>query len=339
MLAGGERMTRYPIKTETSDHRMLPGRARVRHYRAPEAVPLDRPVRRPPSIRIPPARTPAPRRRRRAPVHRPPVVHPMLLERDPAYVERAMPLLQAISDHYYRAEVEGSEHLSDRGSLLVSTHNGGAALPDTLAFLVAFHRRFGAQAPLHGLVHKIVLRLPGFRTAAPSFGALLASQESGEAALKADRPLIVMPGGDLDALKPFRQRHQITFGPRRGFIRLALRNRVPIIPVVSVGAHETFFVLNDGRWLAELSGLKRLMRVKTVPFTFSFPFGLGLAGVPSIPLPSKIKMRILPPIELRERASAADDPAAVERCFEQVRQTMQAGVDELAARRRFPVFG
>ncbi|HCF59165.1 MAG TPA: hypothetical protein DFS52_14375 [Myxococcales bacterium] len=329
-------MAKHPITREAQGlRRGTRPSEQVRRYRVAEAVRSERPVRPPPALHAPAARP-----RRRAPVRAAPrLVHPMLGARDPGYVEQLMPLFGALSDLYYRAEAAGTEHLSDRASLIVSTHNGGAALPDTIAFLVAWHRRFGAQAPLHGLVHKIVLRLPGLRTMVPKLGGLPASHESGQAVLTADRPLLVMPGGDLDALKPFRERHTVTFGPRRGFIRLALRNQVPIVPVVSVGAHETFLVLNDGRWLAKLSGLERLMRVKTVPLALSFPFGLTLAGVPSIPLPSKIKMKVLPPIELHEKRTAAEDPRVVERCFEHVRATMQRELDALAAGRKRLLLG
>ncbi len=259
---------------------------------------------------------------------------PTLFGRDPAFIKRVFPALAAMADSYYRAEVEGIENLSDKACLIVSTHNGGLATPDAYCLVVAFWRRFGLEAQGYGLMHRASFYIPMLGGFLNKLGAIPASTENGQRVLHANHPLFVCPGGDIDALKPFTQRHKIFFGKRRGFIRLALREQVPIIPVVSVGAHETLLVLNDGRWLADLIGLSRRYRIKTVPVTFSFPLGFTLGSLFSIPLPSKIRIRILPPITLSEPPTAADDKQAVERCFAHVRERMQSALDELASRRK-----
>lgn len=263
----------------------------------------------------------------------------LLRQRDPAAIRRYFPMLSWVVDRYFRAEVEGLEHLTDGAALFVGTHNGGTATPDLYALLLAFTRRFGIESPLFGLAHKAVFKIPFFGRFCAQGGAIPASPEAASTVLEAGFPVMVYPGGDIDALKPFSERHRINFAGRRGFVRTALRHQVPIVPVVSVGAHEIFYVLNDGRRMARWLGIDRLLRVKSVPLTLSFPFGLTIAGVPTIPLPSKIRLRVLPPIELLEPAAAADDEAVVERCYQHVVATMQRGLDELAARRRFPVLG
>jgi 1-acyl-sn-glycerol-3-phosphate acyltransferase len=265
--------------------------------------------------------------------------HPALQGRDPSLIRRVFPILSTICDRYYRAEVEGVEHLSDRAALMVGTHNGGMATPDSYALMVAFWRRFGLETPAHGLMHGVGFKLPYFGQLLPKLGAIHATPQNAQRVLQADRPCLVYPGGDLDSLKPFRRRHQITFGNRRGFIKTAIREQVPIIPIVSVGAHETLFVLNDGRKLAELTGFSKLFRIKTMPITFSFPFGLGIGGLFALPLPSKIKVKVLPRIELAEAPSAANDPAVVEKCFEHVTSTMQTALTGLASARRHVILG
>ncbi|MGI5865879.1 MAG: 1-acyl-sn-glycerol-3-phosphate acyltransferase [Myxococcales bacterium] len=270
------------------------------------------------------------------PVHR---LHPLLRERDPDFIRRVLPLVSALTDRYYRTELEGAEHLTCGPSLYVATHNGGAALPDLLGLLSFFWRRFAPEAPAYGLMHDIIPLLPGFGAFLRKAGGLRADVRSANVALRAGFPLLVAPGGDIDALKPFAQRHRVELAQRRGFVRLAIWHQVPIVPVVSVGAHEVMVVLHDGRRLAELTGLARWLRVKSLPVTLSFPFGLGLAGIPSFPLPAKVRIRVLPKIELGEPPAAADDRARVERCFEHVRAVMQRALDEMASRRRWPVLG
>lgn len=213
----------------------------------------------------------------------------VLRRRDPAAIRRALPYFSFVLDRYFRAEVEGVDNLSNQASLIVSTHNGGLVMPDLHALGLAFWRRFGAEAPAFGLIHKLGLRVPGFGPYAVSCGAIEASRDNAATVLRSDFPLLVCPGGDADSLRPFALRHRVSFGKRRGFIRTAIAEQVPIVPVISVGAHEVFFVLNDGRRLARLSGAARWLRLKSIPLTWSFPFGLTIGGLPSLPLPSTLR--------------------------------------------------
>lgn len=263
----------------------------------------------------------------------------LLGRRDPAMVAAAFRVLSAIVDRYFRAEVEGIENFGTDASLIVSTHNGGLVMPDLLALAVAFWRHHGIDARAYGLMHGLGFKVPGFGSSAVKLGAIEASRDNAAAVLRAGHPLLVCPGGDMDSLRPFSRRHEVSFGDRRGFIRLAIAEQVPIVPVVSVGAHEVFMVLNDGRWLAEVTGAARWLRLKSVPLALSFPLGLTIGGFPSIPLPAKVKVRVLPPIELGEDPAAASDDAVVERCFDLVRTRMQSALDELAAERRWPILG
>jgi 1-acyl-sn-glycerol-3-phosphate acyltransferase len=282
-------------------------------------------------------------RSRRAPalrlVHSAPSLDPVLMRRSPALIRRAFPALAAITDRYFRAEVEGVEHLTDRGSMVVSTHNGGVSAPDMYCLLVAFWRRFGLETPGYGLMHEAAFHIPVLGSFLDGLGAIPAGRKNAEKVLDAGFPLLVCPGGDMDALKPFSKRHTICFGKRKGFIRLAIEKQVPIVPAVSVGAHETLFVLNDGRSTAGRTGLSKFFRVKSLPLVLSFPFGLTPAGIFSIPLPSKIKVRILPRIELGEPSWASKNDEVVDRCFEHVRRTMQRALDDLASRRKRIFFG
>ena len=264
---------------------------------------------------------------------------PVLMQRDPELIRRAMPILEAVSDHYFRIDVEGTEHLSAGPTLLASTHNGGMWMPDMIGLYVAFVRRFGVDAPSYGMMFDFARHLPVYGRLATALGGIPASPQNARRVLRAGYPLMVCPGGEEDALKPFHDRHRIMFGKRRGFIRLAIEEQVPIVPVVSVGAHETMFVLNDGRRTAELTRIPLWLRIKTVPLALGFPWGLTVAGVGALPLPAKVTVRVLPPIELAAPPAAAHDPLVVERCFEHVRQRMQAALDDLASRRRHFFFG
>ncbi len=266
-------------------------------------------------------------------------LHPILRQRDPDLIRRSYPRVAWIVDKYFRTEIQGAEHLSDQACLMTATHNGGMATPDAYALAVAFWRRFGLEQPAYGLMHKAAFGMPLMGKFLVRMGAVHASRENARIVLRSNFPVMLCPGGDMDALKPYSQRHRITFGKRMGFIRMAISEQVPIVPVVSVGAHETLFVLNSGQRTARYSGLSKLFRIKAVPMTLGFPFGLTPASLGCLPVPSKIVLRILPRIELAERPEAANDPAVVQRCFDHVVQTMQTALSDLASQRKWPVLG
>src|SRR5439155_18096505 len=93
-------------------------------------------------------------------------------------------------------------------------------------------------------------------------------------------------GGDYDCFRPWTQRHTIDFAGRKGFVRLALRTGVPIVPVVSCGAHNSVVVLSRGERLARWMPHMRLMRIKVMPIMLGPPWGISF-GIPTLPLPTK----------------------------------------------------
>jgi hypothetical protein len=125
------------------------------------------------------------------------------------------------------------------------------------------------------------------------------------------------------------------FGNRRGYVRLALRQGVPIVPVVSAGSHATSIVLTDGRPLAKWLGMRRL-RIDVCPVTLSVPWGL-VVGItpPYLPLPTRIYLEVMEPIHFdRKGEAAARDEAYVEACHARVHGAMQAQLSALAGERR-----
>jgi 1-acyl-sn-glycerol-3-phosphate acyltransferase len=171
-------------------------------------------------------------------------------------------------------------------------------------------------------------------------GGLRASPEAAERALAAGAGVLIYPGGELDALKSFRSRNTVDLHGRTGFIKLAFRLGVPILPFVNIGGHEVYFTLFSSRALARWSGLEWLTRVKTVPVIAGLPWGLWCTGfVPYLPLPAKLNYKVGSPIHLEHDPALADDPEAVQAVYRRVTRVMQEMLDELASRRRFPVIG
>lgn len=159
-------------------------------------------------------------------------------------------------------------------ALLVGSHNGGMLAFDTVFTMVAVWDRFGPSRALYPLAHDLAFHHPATAKYAPRMGVLRAGHGAGSSALRAGELVLVYPGSDLDSYRPFRDRHRIELGGRTGFLKLALRERVPIIPVVSVGTHEQFIVLTRGDRLARLINTRRHLRASVCPIVISLPWGL-----------------------------------------------------------------
>jgi 1-acyl-sn-glycerol-3-phosphate acyltransferase len=254
------------------------------------------------------------------------------------------PVWEVICKYYFRLETSGWHRLPAETSLLVGVHSGGALTMDAWTFVFQWWRRFGADRVLHPTAHDVLMAAPGLGDYFRQVGVIPASRSGVSAALGAGRDVIIWPGGDVDAMRNWRKRDQAVLGGRKGFVRQAIRSGVPIVPVASVGGHDTVFVLSEGRWLANgldrVSGLKRKLRGTRLPIVLGIPFGLTIETIPThLPLPAKIRTELLDPIHVDTDPERVNDADYVNSVYLEVESAIQAGMDRLAKRRRFPVFG
>jgi 1-acyl-sn-glycerol-3-phosphate acyltransferase len=258
-------------------------------------------------------------------------------DRDPDYIRETLPGLWLLASFYFRADVRGLDRIPSEGPvLLVGNHSGGNVTPDTVVFTLAFSAHFGVERRLHPLVHNLVLALPlPYRLA--KFGCVAASHENARLALDRGAAVLAYPGGDWEVHRPSWESAKVEFAGRKGFIKLALDADVPIVPLVAVGGQETALFLGRGDRLASALRLDRLFRLKVLPVSVSIPWGLNLGDMLGHwPLPAKITVEALDPIDLRERFGRSPD---VDEVYAHVTETMQEKLDELSAERRLPVLG
>src|SRR5215213_2326755 len=229
-------------------------------------------------------------------------------ERDPDYIRETLPGLWMLASFYFRADVRGLHRIpADGPVLLVGNHSGGNLTPDTLVFTLAFSTYFGVERALYQLAHNLVLSFPGL-SYLRKFGTVAASPENARAALQAGAAVLVYPGGDYDVHRPSWQRHRIDFGGRKGWVRLALEEDVPVVPVVAVGGQETALFLSRGERLARGLGLDRLLRLKVLPISLALPWGINVGDMLGhIPLPAKLTLEALPAIDLRREFGPEPD--------------------------------
>jgi 1-acyl-sn-glycerol-3-phosphate acyltransferase len=256
---------------------------------------------------------------------------------DPVLTERVIGNIRPILKRYFRSEVHGLENIPTGGALVVSNHSGGQLAFDVPIFAIDWYAEHGYDRPVYTLSHDMIMVGP-VGDFLQKIGFIRANHDNAARALRSDGIVVVFPGGDYDAYRPTAAQNVIDFDGRTGYVRAAIEAGVPIVPMVSIGGQETQLFLTRGTSLARRLGpVARWARAKIVPITVGFPFGVSLFVLPpNLPLPAKIVTRVLEPINIGKKFGKNPDVADVDA---HVREVMQAGLDELAAARRFPILG
>jgi 1-acyl-sn-glycerol-3-phosphate acyltransferase len=255
---------------------------------------------------------------------------------DPNYIRRLLPLWRAVLGTYFRGEVRGLDNIPENGpALLVGNHSGGTMIVDTFLFATEFYAHFGPERRFHQLAHDIAARLPA--TGLSRWGTVAASHENARRAFDKGAPVLVYPGGDWETFRPSWHSDQIEFAGRKGFIRLALERRVPIVPVVAIGGQETALFATRGERGAQVTGWAKRTRIKVLPVAFAPPWGVAVLDLPvRLPLPAKITVDVQPPIDVIERFGPDPDHDQV---YEEITGEMQGTLSELQGERTLPVVG
>jgi 1-acyl-sn-glycerol-3-phosphate acyltransferase len=260
-------------------------------------------------------------------------------QRNPDTIKAMMPIWSWFYRYYFRVTSDGWDQVPlGQPFLAVGSHNGGLAAPDMYMLMYEWFQRYGIEQPIYGLMHPKVWEIsPPIAAMAMEFGAVLAHPRAASNALRQGHPVLVYPGGVEDVFRRHQWRHRINLAGRTGFIKLALREKVPIVPVISAGAHDSLLVLGNLYSFIKPLGWPWLGGVDplTLPVYLGFPWGVAVGPLPNIPAPVQIHNRICKPITFSYCGrDAANDKNYVWSCYQQVKQTMQQQLLELGRERQ-----
>ncbi|MCL4235000.1 MAG: acyltransferase family protein [Deltaproteobacteria bacterium] len=226
----------------------------------------------------------------------------------------AMEPLEWVLKQYFRYEVIGIENMPKHGRAMIISNHGLLPLDGWFLFYEIL-RHTGRWA--RGLTDWRIYQFPYLRQFFMDMGMVVGSHENGDRLLQNEELIFIMPGGAKEAWKSSHYRYRLLWKGRLGFIRMALRNRCPIIPSANVGTDDTYRIFFDGYTTAyKLFGTKKAL------LPISLPIGLGL-----LPLPAKMTQYVGEPIRLPYPPEAADDNAVVEECQEMVKSAVNDLID------------
>jgi 1-acyl-sn-glycerol-3-phosphate acyltransferase len=245
---------------------------------------------------------------------------------DPAFLERAAPLLEFLWSRYFRVRLLGVENLPDVGAaLLVANHSGGIPYDGTL-LMYGIHRDHHLHRRVRPLVANFAFRAGWMSHVVARIGGVRASTETALPLLAEGQLLAVFPEGLKGVGKMYRERYRLTRFGRGGFARLARQAGVPMIPVAIVGAEEIHPVVG------KITALSAPLGLPYIPITPTFPW-LGPLGL--LPVPTKWTIQIGQPIA----PPAPDDLQGTTRAAEAVRSMIDQMISDLLAQRRSILFG
>jgi 1-acyl-sn-glycerol-3-phosphate acyltransferase len=245
--------------------------------------------------------------------------------------ELARRIYDPIYRNWFRADWVGLEHVpTDGGALLVANH-AGAIPSDAPVIMHGIETELGR--PVYGLADHLFKRIPVVGTLWSRLGGVVAHPDNAYRLLREQGQLVlVFPEGSKGPAKHYSQRYRLRRFGRGGFVEIAMRAGVPIVPIAVVGAEESMPIVLNIPTAARAFGLPYL------PVTAN-TLALGPLGVAAY-FPAKFKLRVLEPVHLdvppdQDRYSKSK----VMETAESIRQQIQSALYEMLRERRSVWFG
>ncbi|MBF0120005.1 MAG: acyltransferase family protein [Desulfobacterales bacterium] len=257
---------------------------------------------------------------------------------DTEALELLKPFIEVLKK-YFRAEVYGIENIPETKALIVGNHNAGITFMEPMFMSLEFYNK-RPNDTLHFLAHDAMVNIPILKNLLIKTGAIRASHETAHKAFDMGHKVVVFPGGNYEAFRTFKDRYKVDFGGKKGFIKLALKAGVPIVPVGNAGGHETFFVLSPGHKLAQITGTKKFLRSESFPIFLGLPWIIGLGPIFHLPLPAKLQVKVGKPIYLDNyKPLDAENPKVLQEIYDKVISEVQRLCDDINSKRMLPVIG
>jgi len=150
-------------------------------------------------------------------------------------------------------------------------------------------------APIKSLAATVLFRLPFIREVALWTGCVDARRSVAERCLKSGDSLLVLPGGEAEQIRTKYGRELIYLKKRKGFIKLAIRQGVPVVPMYVFGVSDYYytsdFMISPRMWI-----MKNLQ--------ICIPLSAGLGGSPVCPLQKRTSVVFGEPLKFDQ----CDDP-------------------------------
>ncbi len=229
-------------------------------------------------------------------------------------------LLDPLVRFWFRPEWEGLENVPASGGALLVANHAGVVPVDGALIMHGIEREVGRA--VYALHHHALRALPIVGTMLARNGGVVGHPDNAARLLRDGSLVLVFPEGTKGTNKPLSEHYQLQRFGRGGFVETALRTGAPIVPVAVMGSEETMPAVTV---LRTADGVEQPITLNGVLLGPAFSF---------VPFPSKIRIRVLPALELAEHSTTDTYPAnTIADIAEEVRQLIQDELDVMRAAR------
>jgi 1-acyl-sn-glycerol-3-phosphate acyltransferase len=201
--------------------------------------------------------------------------------------ELARRMYDPLYRNWFRVEWEGMDKIPTTGGALLVSNHAGAIPSDAPAIMHGIETEL--HRPVYGLADHMFKAMPIVGTMWSRMGGVAAHPENAYRLLREQRELaLVFPEGTKGTGKLYNERYQLRRFGRGGFVEIAMRAGVPIVPIAVMGAEESMPIVT------KLPTLARLIGVPYVPVTANMLL-FGPLGV-ALYFPAKFRIRVLDPV-------------------------------------------
>jgi hypothetical protein len=222
---------------------------------------------------------------------------------------------------YHRYAVTGLERLLEPGAKLIVGYHGRPLAYDMCMLTVALYDRLGYLP--HGVVHRNLETFPALKSFTDALGFVTDDGAEIEQAVARGEHVMVTPGGGMEGCRSVLHRYVVAWGDHVGYVHLARKYRLPIVPVGAAGADDGYIGLNDAEALGRTLGIPR--RWAWMLWTGIGPLGLYPF---SPPFPVQFRQYVGEPIDPWADDDARDGEAGVLCTHRQVVRAVQGLLDK-----------
>jgi 1-acyl-sn-glycerol-3-phosphate acyltransferase len=240
-------------------------------------------------------------------------------------------LYDPIYSKWFRAHWEGLEKIPDDGGALIVANHAGAIPSDAPVIMHGIEKEL--ERPVYGLADQLFKGVPIVGVLWSRVGGVVAHPDNAYRLLREQQQLVlVFPEGSKGPGKHYSDRYRLRRFGRGGFVEIAMRAGVPVVPIAVVGAEESMPIVWKSSTAAKIFGLPYF------PVTANM-LTMGPLGAVAY-FPAKFHLRVLDPVYFDV---APDQPrysrSRVMDESERIRETIQSALYDMLRERRSVWFG
>lgn len=217
-------------------------------------------------------------------------------------------------DRYFRVSFEGLENVPEKGGALIVGNHGPGGFDAPFVVKHVYEER---GRVVRAMADRAVFKMPVYRYYAARFGIVEGNRDQAIEMLSDGNLMSVYPGGIRETVKRPDQKYEIRpfWGKADGFVKVALRAGVPIIPVACIGIDDIAIQIRTAEQMKD-SWFMRRWQQEMGSDKYSTPMWMGLG--PGMPLPVKLSYYMGWPVHTGHGPEAADNPEIVAEIKERV---------------------